>query len=243
MKRKVLVSLLVIAVVAGLVGAATMAYFSDVETSEANTFTAGTLNLDGPGFDSFDLGPIVGNMAPGDLTGQAVITIENTGSLPLAWFGDWVITGGTLLREAIYIDYAQMEFLAPAGGTWTEPDDNFILNGRGSGPYPDWFNYLAGLSKFDVVSLDVWDGNNGMGTTPYEHMGALKPGFSYKLTVGFGFAAGAGNEYQGDVTNPVTIELKVDATQVNAGALNALQPGLSIHLPWMNTQLANQTVP
>lgn len=45
MNRKVLASLLVIAVVAGLVSAGTWAYFSDVETSQQNAFQAGTLNM------------------------------------------------------------------------------------------------------------------------------------------------------------------------------------------------------
>ena len=47
--KKILMSLMTIALVIGLVGAGTVAYFSDTETSTGNTFTAGTLdlNLDG----------------------------------------------------------------------------------------------------------------------------------------------------------------------------------------------------
>jgi len=221
-------------------GWGTYSYFSDTKTSASNTFTAGTLKLDGTGFTSFNLGSIVGNMAPGDLSDYASITIENTGTLDLAWFGDWVITGGVKLREAIYIDSATMRFYCPDGiNTW-EPTDNFITNGVGSGPYPAWYNSLASLSKFVVVSLDVWDGNNGMGTTPYEHMGALKHGYSYKLTIRFGFAKDAGNEYQGDAVNPVNISFKVDATQINAGALEALHPTFSNHLIWLQQQIAKQ---
>ncbi len=43
--KKILVSLMAIALVIGLVGAGAFAYFSDVETSTGNTFTAGTLDL------------------------------------------------------------------------------------------------------------------------------------------------------------------------------------------------------
>ena len=43
--KKILMSLMAIALVVGLVGAGAMAYFSDSETSTGNTFTAGTLNL------------------------------------------------------------------------------------------------------------------------------------------------------------------------------------------------------
>lgn len=81
MKRKVLASLLVIAVVAGLVGAGTFAYFSDVETSSGNSFTAGTLdlNVDGandPLLVKFTLGPI----APGD-SGSVTYVLANAGNI------------------------------------------------------------------------------------------------------------------------------------------------------------------
>jgi hypothetical protein len=167
-----------------------------------------------------------------------VITITNTGSMPLAWFGDLVVDGDAKLKEAIYIDYALMQF---EGGTWAEADDNFILDGVGSGPYPGWYDTLASQSGFGVVSLNVFDGNSGMGVAPYEFKGALKPGFSYKLTLRFGFAEGAGNDYQGE--GPVNVSFKVFATQVNADAIDAHQAGLSVgaDLPWMQTQLNNQT--
>jgi predicted ribosomally synthesized peptide with SipW-like signal peptide len=239
MNKKILASMMVVGLLALALGWGTYSYFSDTETSLGNTFTAGTLKLDGAGFTSFNLGDIIGNMAPGDLTGYASITIKNTGSLPLVWLGDWVITGGNKLREAIYIDDAKMEFLKPEGTTTWEPDDHFITNGVGSGSYPAWYNSLASLSKFGVVSLDVWDGNNGMGTTPYEHVGALNPNYSYKLTVRFGFAKDAGNEYQGDVTNPVTISFKVDATQAKPDALAKLTSWAD--WTWINAQLAKQT--
>jgi predicted ribosomally synthesized peptide with SipW-like signal peptide len=45
MNKKILVSVMVIAVACALVGGGIYAYFSDTETSEGSTFTAGTLNL------------------------------------------------------------------------------------------------------------------------------------------------------------------------------------------------------
>ena len=234
------------ALVASAVGVGTQAWFSDTKTGPGGTFTAGTLILDDAGFASFDLGTITGHMAPGDLTNTVVITIKNDGTLPLAWFGGLEVSGGALLREAIYIDYGQMEFVPKVGGIWNEPTDNFITAGIGSGTYASSFGYLATPpeSKFGVISLEAWDDNALMTPGfPYEHMGALDPGYSYRLTLGFGFAKLAGNEYQGDVDGPqpVTIIFKVYATQVNAEALDALKSGLSIYLPWMNTQLANQS--
>ena len=45
MNKKILASWIIIAIVSMLLGAGTVAYFSDVETSSGNTFTAGTLDL------------------------------------------------------------------------------------------------------------------------------------------------------------------------------------------------------
>jgi predicted ribosomally synthesized peptide with SipW-like signal peptide len=237
MNKKILASIMVIGMLALAMGYGTYSYFSSTKTSTSNTFTAGTLDISLGESETTEIS--IGNMAPGDVTGDWVITITNDGTLNLAWFGDLVVTGGIKLREAIYIDYAKMEFLP---GPW-EPEDNFIKDGRGFGSWPDWYNYLADLSPFKVVTLKNFDDNEGMCPgTPYEFMGALKPSYSYKLTLRFGFAKDAGNEYQGDAVAPVTISFKVDATQVNADALNALNPPLPLsnYLSWLEAQIAKQ---
>lgn len=59
LNRKILTSLLVIAVVAVMVGMGTFAYFSDSETSTGNTFTAGTLDLQVNGRDDSNVGTLV----------------------------------------------------------------------------------------------------------------------------------------------------------------------------------------
>ena len=79
--KKILISLMAIALVIGLVGAGTMAYFSDTETSSGNTFTAGTLDLavggENPNVSpDFTLGPL----APGD-SGTITYTLNNVGSI------------------------------------------------------------------------------------------------------------------------------------------------------------------
>jgi predicted ribosomally synthesized peptide with SipW-like signal peptide len=242
MNKKILASIFVIGILALAMGYGTYSWFSDTETSTSNTFTAGTLDISLGESETPEIS--IGNMAPGDVTGDWVITIKNDGTLNLAWFGDLVVTGGDKLREAIYIDYAKMEFLDTADNpnVW-ETTDEFIKDGRGSGTYPTWYNYLADLSLFKVVTLKNFDGNAGMCPgTPYEFMGALKPDYSYKLTLRFGFAKDAGNEYQGDAVAPVTISFKVDATQVNAAALDALKPPLllSNYLSWLEAQIAKQ---
>jgi hypothetical protein len=214
------------------------AWFTDTATSNTATISSGTLSIADGQVNTLPIGTIA-NMAPGDVTPDAEIIIQNNGTLDLAWFGNLIVGGDTDLKNAIYIDYAQMEFLSPGSAPNWEPTDNFIANGVGAGPYPAWFNSLAALSAFDVVTLDVFDGNNGMGSTPWEFMGALKPGYSYKLTLRFGFAGGAGNTYQNQ--GPMTISLQVDATQIASGALDAVQAGFgTTHLTWLNQQIAKQ---
>ena len=50
--RKILVSLMIIALVCALIGGGVYAVFSDTETSTSNTFAAGTLDLDISGGDA-----------------------------------------------------------------------------------------------------------------------------------------------------------------------------------------------
>lgn len=85
MKRKkmrntktVLASILMIGIVAMAVGAGTLAYFSDVETSSGNTFTAGTLDLSLT--ENTPLPFNVTNTYPGD-SGSGTVNLTNGGSL------------------------------------------------------------------------------------------------------------------------------------------------------------------
>lgn len=87
-------SLMTIALVGALVSGGIFAYFSDVETSEDNTFTAGTLNLvpstngTGPGGkytvtaggDGVNGKVVFTNLAPGN-SGSITWTLTNDGSL------------------------------------------------------------------------------------------------------------------------------------------------------------------
>jgi hypothetical protein len=128
------------------------AWFTDTATNQTAALSSGTLSIDDGKVAEFSLGAIT-NMAPGDVTDEVTIIIKNNGTLDLAWFGDLIVSGDLDLKDAIYIDYAKMEFFDPDGvGQW-EPVDNFITNGVGSGPYPSWFNTLAGQSPFGVVTL------------------------------------------------------------------------------------------
>lgn len=228
----------------GLLGSG--AWFTDQATSNTASISSGTLSIDDAQVSTLTIGT-VSNMAPGDVTGNAEIVIKNNGTLNLVWFGDLAASGDTTLKSAVYIDYAKMEFLTPSGANWqAEGPDNFITDGLGSGLYPGEFNRLAALSPFGVNTLSVFDENNGMGVGPYEFNGALKPGYSYKLTLRFGMAPGANNDYQ--TKGPMNITFTVKATQITSGAITAAIPAgyswsVSSLLPWLNAQIADQTEP
>ena len=102
--KKILMSLMAIALVDGLVGAGVVASFSDEETSSGNTFTAGTLDLkvggqDGSNVVALDIGP----MAPG-ATGYNTWAVTNTGNIA----GGFTLTVGTISNDP---------------GTTPEPED------------------------------------------------------------------------------------------------------------------------
>ena len=92
--KKILVSMMVIALVSVFIGGGIYAVFSDVETSTGNTFTAGTLNLvpstsgTGPagkytvtaGGDGVNGKVVFDKLAPGD-SGSITWTLTNDGNL------------------------------------------------------------------------------------------------------------------------------------------------------------------
>ena len=88
MNKKILVSLSIIGIVAAMAIGATTAYFSDTETSEGNTFTAGSIDLkidlqcSGPGCSSFSLRDLNGedffdenDVKPGD-SGEVTVSFH-----------------------------------------------------------------------------------------------------------------------------------------------------------------------
>lgn len=106
--NKLLTSLLMIGVIAGMAGAGTWAYFSDTETSEGNTFTAGTLDLtpddsDDPNPYFMELGPMV----PSTWYKPLDIDLKNVGTISGSlWMhlGDLVEDGGDFTEPEEELD-------------------------------------------------------------------------------------------------------------------------------------------
>ncbi|HHV71631.1 MAG TPA: hypothetical protein GXX38_03335 [Clostridia bacterium] len=84
MNKKMLISLMLIGVLTFAIGMGTFAYFTSEAVSEDNVFTAGTLEIEGPG-ENFAGGMYeVENIYPG-WEDQVDVTVKNIGTLPFKY--------------------------------------------------------------------------------------------------------------------------------------------------------------
>ena len=190
MDMKILLSLMVVGIAALGVGMGTMAYFSDTETSNGNTFTAGTLDLT---LGESGGAPIsLTNMAPGD-TASGTITVTNDGSLA-GWLGakssyvEADISGGAdpnvgphnTAKMLVITAFTADSFDMLAANKIPDVDGDSkitvydMVNDPSAGPAPhasgNWYSYDEDMQPNDV------------------HV--------YSMTVKFDETAG--NDYQGD---------------------------------------------
>ncbi len=178
--KRILYSVLSIAALAVLVGGATFAYFSDTETSNGNTFTAGTLDLLVDGSNNNVVKFNVTNMRPGnqpkasyllhnngtlkgylDLENISVTNNENSCVEPEVEAGD--TTCGTVgdgeLQDVVnlrlFIDYG--------GDGWISTGDKVFYNGKVKN-LPSHFeldeSMNAGTDLHIVALFDWWSTPN-----------------------------------------------------------------------------------
>jgi spore coat-associated protein N len=140
--KKILISLMTIAMMAALIGGGVFAYFNDVETSTGNTFTAGTLDLTVDGANPWASAKITAaDMKPGS-SGAVDCTLVNAGNL-----------AGTLTVD--------IKSLVDSQGTCTEPE---CVNEGGtySGGVCTGNTPVNLSTKMDIV---VWVDNGAGGGT------------------------------------------------------------------------------
>jgi predicted ribosomally synthesized peptide with SipW-like signal peptide len=197
--KRILVSLMTMALIGALVTGGIYAYFSDTETSTGNTFTAGTLDLEVNDENPWtSTGVTVANMEPGVAATPVDISCENVGTLT----GDLYLritsvtdTGGTINEPECYAE----------GGTWTSPSGPCTGN-----------TAVDDISTLITLSCQV-DGSpvaglNGVllsavpGTWTLIQDDLAGSGGTITLSIGGTLSSGAANEYQGDVST-FTIEL------------------------------------
>jgi predicted ribosomally synthesized peptide with SipW-like signal peptide len=195
--KKILVSLMTIALVSALIGGGIYAYFSDVETSTGNTFTAGTLDLQVDSENPWTSTAVtVSDMEPGVAAADVDLTCENVGTLT----GDLYMKITSVTDTGNTINEPEC---AAEGGTWTSPSGPCT----GNTPVDDISTQITLNCEVDatpVTGLDnvLLSAVPGTWTLIKDDLSAT----SITLSIGGTLDANAGNEYQGD-RSTFTIEL------------------------------------
>lgn len=189
MKSRMLVSLLVIALAAAVIGGATMAWFTDADESAPVTFTAGTLLIDIDKFDFVNTNEInLDILNPGDEWGYKV-DVKNSGTknfiykVLICWQD---ILGNTL------VDFGGRE------GFGTDPLSDAIV-----------FTVKKGN---EIITEGTLKGKNS--PLGFE-IGQLAPGATDSYTIEAVLPTTAGNEYQG---SKMKLAFVVMAKQIQDGA-------------------------
>ena len=188
--KKILIGLMTLVLVVGLVGAGAFAYFSDVETSEGNTFTAGTLDL------QIDADPtsggetwvddlnvptvnqladeLVSNMKPGD-QGLILVGVKNAGTID-----------GVADIHFILVSNNENGVIEPEAGAPLE-------NGGGPGE-------LAQSINVDIDYNGVWLYTGTLESLNCQNLilGPLPTGETATISILMWINTGVGNEIQGD---------------------------------------------
>jgi predicted ribosomally synthesized peptide with SipW-like signal peptide len=198
MKSRMLVSLLVIALAAAVIGGATMAWFTDSDVSDEVTFSAGTLliaidelNLEG----EEDLE--INNMNPGDVEkGSFVVVNEGSKNLQFMGYLCWEDIKGQL-NDALDNEYPGMtQMLADKGYGNKGLSDvlNFKISVRGA----TWDDFNLGESVFynDILPKDQKPLKFGLAEL------APSESLTYDVEVTLP-GEGTGNDYQGSKINLV----------------------------------------
>jgi len=215
--KKLLFSLIAVITVIGLVGGA-FAYFTDVENSNDNVITAGTLDMQ---IQDNDEGPLDGavvasfnspsGLAPGQEFTTDPVTFSNVGSIDIRYiFGKFDVTSVTepgMAQQIVLKSYAQKS----SNGAWVGADDETLVDGWWVESFDTtnanaYLNYWglpedgsisladleAGTPAGDSVKTGMWFFDSQNNDKPFPVGGTAKLKFTFE------FLASATNQYQGD---------------------------------------------
>ena len=202
--KKILISLMTLVLVVGMAGAGAFAYFSDVETSQGNTFTAGTLNMEIADNNEgwFNGTPVTASWtspagwAPGQTITTGEIRLKNVGSIDILYlfttYYNYSWEGADLANVIEVVKYWEYipgyGWIQNIGGTQALE----TLVGDGSAPLT-----LKELIKAwwagDTTWIDYCTGG-GYDITPGP---AIIAGGIYRTKLELKFMETAGNAYQG----------------------------------------------
>ena len=198
MKRKAILSLMLVAVL--MIGASlgTYAWFTSTATSSDSQFSTGTLKLATEGKKSFDIVEIKELLQTGAEIETEPIIIENKGNLDLAMFKRFNMSGSTELAKKIKVT----KFVV---NDWSAKDEDLAKD--------------ANLSLYDLVN---WESE--VSSEHWTVLG-LREGQAQTIELKFMVDEDAGNEIQG---KGLTLSMEILATQMKAGAIKALNTKLEL---------------
>ena len=203
--KKILISLMSIALVIGLVGAGSFALFNDTETSTGNTFTAGTLDLNLDGGNVNVVKFTVADTYPG-ASGGGTWTLLNAGSL-----------AGYVDLENISV--ANAENYDADTNEAEAVDDTDTSNATGGGELGAnldvvlfWDDGTGGGTPGngiqDGAEATIYSGNLGGIAGNYEENYLLNGGATTYISMTWSIGTGVNNQIQGDsATLDITFEL------------------------------------
>jgi len=173
-------SMMLVALVGLLLGAGTVTYFSDTETSGGNSFTAGTLDLKVDGNDdSISAYFTVSNVKPGD-SGYVEISLSNTGTIS----GTADIHIKNVMNDPG--DTPEPEPTSDDGELGANLLITILYDANGDGDYDDTGETIVSDTPLDDLDCTSYD------------LGPLPAGASRNLKISWSIPSGTGNEIMDD---------------------------------------------
>jgi spore coat-associated protein N len=197
--KKILISLAIIGVVGAIGIGATVAYFTDTETSTGNTFTAGSLDLtiNTPK----DAVWTMSDMAPGDIA-SGILNMTNVGSLK----GDlWPSVAFVNADNSLFADTATANDVARnlivTNAVWIDSNSH---------PTPG-LDILSFLPDVNTNGLRDLQDLQTVFAAATDQLATLKPSETASLNMTIQFNPLVGNAYQGQgATMTMTIDMHQD---------------------------------
>jgi len=202
MNTKILASLIVIGLVASTIGLGTYAYFSDIETSTGNTFTAGTIDI---AID--EQNPWVGRYSLEDMKPSTwkyiEFDIKNVGGNPVVLWKHLRVMGTDTgkVTEPECTDQGGL-YASPEGPcAWNNPDKNDIDTKID-------YDLIVGdkIIFAPEEHIKISDINS-----MWMPLGTLAQGDTIHVKQSYHLESDAGNEYQGDV---MTFDIEIYGEQL-----------------------------
>ena len=195
--NKIILSLVTIFAVAAIATGATVAYFSDTETSNSNTFAAGTLDLKVDDQDDDNIVSVtLNNLKPGD-TAQYQWSWKNAGTID-----------GEPWLEIINVTDEENDLLEPEEADGDSEDEGELsqyllmkLNAPGDTGYA-YPNQPECLDSGSKCPLSLWDDYSQIGQSPWEVWQSIAAGATNApMVLEFELPADADNAVQSDTVS------------------------------------------